>query len=121
MLLEGNDTEADLLHLVPAMRYSIVVFARNAHGEGRRSEEMITSTVRPERKLCVASWKPVSLLGCCPGLGVRLLCWNMENSTETCYMFLLTNTQPQQDSMYWLHTSIIRCKRYIHVWYMSRN
>jgi len=48
VLLEGNDTEADLLHLVPGTRYSIVVFARNAHGEGRRSEEMITSTVRPE-------------------------------------------------------------------------
>ena len=29
-------------------------------------------------------WQSVSLLGCCPGLGMRLLCWNMENSTGTC-------------------------------------
>ena len=55
MLLESNDTEADLLHLVPGTRYSIAVLARNAHGEGRRSEELIVFTVRPEGKCCTIS------------------------------------------------------------------
>ena len=50
MPLEGNDTTVDLLHLTPGRRYSVVVFARNAYGQGVRSEELDAYTVRSEGK-----------------------------------------------------------------------
>ena len=40
--------------------------------------------IRRVRERVNLVWQSVSLLGCCPGLGMRLLCWNMENSTGTC-------------------------------------
>ena len=50
MQLEGNDTTVDLLHLTPGRRYSVVVFARNAYGQGARSEQLDAYTVRSEGK-----------------------------------------------------------------------
>ena len=48
--LEGNDTTVDLLHLTPGRRYGVVVFARNAYGQGARSEQLDAYTVRSEGK-----------------------------------------------------------------------
>ena len=48
--LEGNDTTVDLLHLTPGRRYGVVVFARNAYGQGVRSEQLDAYTVRSEGK-----------------------------------------------------------------------
>ena len=50
MVLEGNDTTVDLLRLTPGRRYGVVVFARNAYGQGVQSEELGAYTVRSERK-----------------------------------------------------------------------
>ena len=50
MTLEGNDTTVDLLHLTPGRRYGVVVFARNAYGQGVKSEQLDAYTVRSEGK-----------------------------------------------------------------------
>ena len=50
--LEGNDTTVDLLHLTPGRRYGVVVFARNAYGQGVKSEQLDAYTVRSEGKCC---------------------------------------------------------------------
>ena len=50
VVLEGNDTTVDLLRLTPGRRYGVVVFARNAYGQGVQSEELGAYTVRSEGK-----------------------------------------------------------------------
>ena len=50
VVLEGNDTTVDLLRLTPGRRYGVVVFARNAYGQGVQLEELGAYTVRSEGK-----------------------------------------------------------------------
>ena len=50
VVVQGNDTEAELVELKPDSVYQVVVFGANGYGEGQRSQELLAYTLVPEGK-----------------------------------------------------------------------